>query len=89
TADSGGRRTPLTIAVSRPGSSVLSQVFIIRPSVFPHGPGDVADNASLSYPCAIEHEGKLYIGYSNSGGRRGNHNSAELAIIPISKLSAF
>lgn len=86
TADSGGRRTPLTIAVSKPGSSVLSQVFIIRPSIFPQGPGDVADNASLSYPCATEHEGKLYIGYSNGGGRRGNHNSAELAVIPIQSL---
>ena len=26
------------------------------------------------------------LGYSNSGGRRGNHNSAELAVIPIEKL---
>ena len=51
------------------------------------GPGDVADNASLSYPYAIEHEGKLYVGYSNSGGRRGNHNSAELAVIPVRELS--
>ena len=86
TADSGGRRTPLTIAVSKPGDSVLSQVFIIRPSIFPQGPGDAADKAPLSYPYAIEHEGKLYVGYSNGGGRRGNHNSAELAVIQIEKL---
>ncbi|QOV89233.1 LamG-like jellyroll fold domain-containing protein [Humisphaera borealis] len=86
TADSGGRRTPLTIAVSKPGESVFSRVFIIRPSIFPQGPGDVADGASLSYPCAVEHEGKLYVGYSNGGGRRGNHNSAELAVIPLEKL---
>ena len=86
TADSGGRRTPLTIAVSKPGESVFSRVFVIRPSIFPNGPGDVADNAALSYPYAIEHEGKLYVGYSNGGGRRGNHNSAELAVIPIEKL---
>lgn len=86
TADSGGRRTPLTIAVSKPGEPVLSQVFIIRPSIFSQGPGDVADKAPLSYPYAIEHDGKLYIGYSNGGGRRGNHNSAELAVIPIEKL---
>jgi hypothetical protein len=39
-----------------------------------------------SYPCAIEHEGKLYVGYSNSGGRGGNHNSAELAIMPLKAL---
>jgi hypothetical protein len=86
TADRGGRRTPLTIALSKPGESVFSRVFIIRPSIFPQGPGDVADGASLSYPCATEHEGKLYVGYSNSGGRKGNHNSAELAVIPIEKL---
>ena len=87
TADSGGRRTPLTIAVSKPAGSVFSQVFTIRPSVFPQGPGDVADNAPLSYPYAIEHEGKLYVGYSNGGGRRGNHNSAKLAVTPIDTLS--
>jgi hypothetical protein len=40
----------------------------------------------LGYPCATEHEGKLYIGFSNSGGRGGNHNSAEMAVIPIEKL---
>ena len=34
----------------------------------------------------IEHEGKLYVGYSNSGGRGGNHNSAELAIISLAAL---
>jgi hypothetical protein len=61
---------------------------VIRPSVFPAGPGDVVDNASLSYPCAVEQEGKLYVGYSNSGGRKGNHNSAELAIIPLTSLLA-
>ena len=42
---------------------------------------------TLSYPCATEHEGKLYIGYSNGGGRRGNHNSAELAVVPIESLA--
>jgi hypothetical protein len=88
TADSGGRRTPLTIAVGKPGEKTLSRVFVIRPSVFPAGPGDIIDHASLAYPCAVEHEGKLYVGYSNSGGRKGNHNSAELAVIALSKLSA-
>jgi hypothetical protein len=88
TADTGGRRSPLTIAVGKPGEQTLSKVFVIRPSVFPSGPGDVVDHASLSYPCAVEHDGKLYVGYSNSGGRKGNHNSAELAIIPLASLKA-
>ena len=47
------------------------------------------------YPCAMEHQGKLYVGYSNNGGNVGrigegrelwNNNSAELAIIPVEKL---
>jgi len=86
TADSGGRRSPLTIAVTRLGESLFSKVFIIRPAVFPEGPGESHARAALSYPCATEHNGKLYVGYSNSGGRGGNHNSAELAVIPIQNL---
>lgn len=86
TADSGGRRSPLTIAVSAPGGQLFDRIFVIRPAVFPGGPGESHERASLSYPCAIEHAGKLYVGYSNSGGRGGNHNSAELAVIPISAL---
>jgi hypothetical protein len=86
TADSGGRRSPLTIAVSRPGELLFSKAFVIRPAVFPEGPGESHARAGLSYPCATEHDGKLYVGYSNNGGRSGNHNSAELAVIPIAAL---
>lgn len=95
TADGGNRRTPLTIAVSRPGETTFSKVFVIRHALFPEGPGESHARATLAYPCAVEHDGRLYIGYSNSGGgvgRKGagrelwNNNSAELAIIPISKL---
>ncbi|MGV3660940.1 MAG: exo-alpha-sialidase [Prosthecobacter sp.] len=85
-ANNGGRRSPLTIALSKPGAQTFSKVFVIRPAEFPVGPGESIAKASLSYPCAIEHEGKLYVAYSNNGGRGGNHNSAELAIIPLEKL---
>jgi hypothetical protein len=85
TADSGGRRSPLTIAVSRPGETTLSKVFVIRPALLEGAP-DSTERSLLSYPCAVEHEGKLYVGYSNSGGRGGNFNSGELAIIPIQAL---
>lgn len=84
--DNGGKRTPLTIAVSRPGENRFSKVFVVRRSQNPDNPGESADRLSLSYPCAVEHEGKLYVGYSNNGGRKGNLNSAELAIIPIEEL---
>jgi hypothetical protein len=86
TADSGGRRSPLTIAVSRSGEDKLTKVFAIRHAVFPEGPGETHPRAQLAYPYAIERGGKLYIAYSNSGPRRGNQNSAELAVIPINKL---
>jgi hypothetical protein len=66
---------------------LFSKVFIIRPAVFPAGPGESHERAALAYPCATEHDGRLYVGYSNSGGRGGNHNSAELAIIPIGNLA--
>jgi len=84
-AKNGGRRSPLTFAVSKPGETLLSKVFVIRRTEF-SGPGESQSSLSLSYPCAIEHEGKLYVGYSNNGGRRGNLNSAEMAVIPIERL---
>lgn len=84
--NNGGKRTPLTIAVTEPGENIFSKVFAIRRSHHVDAPGESADVLSLSYPCAIEHDGHLYVGYSNNGGRRGNLNSAELAIIPIASL---
>jgi hypothetical protein len=95
TADSGKRRTPLTIAVSRPGETLFSKIYVIRHAEFSGGPGESNKGAALSYPYAVEHDGKLYVGYSNSGDKTTrvgtgrelwNNNSAELAIIPIEKL---
>lgn len=96
-ADGGKRRSPLTIAVSKPGETQLSNVFVIRHAKFPEGPGESHPQAKLAYPCAIEHDGKLYVGYSNSGGGIGrvgsgrelwNNNSAEMAVIPVENLKA-
>jgi hypothetical protein len=81
TADTGGRRSPLTIAVSKPGESVFSKVFVIRHSVFDGTPGVSDPRADFSYPYAIEHEGKLYIGYTHK-----SHAANELAVIPIGNL---
>ncbi len=97
TADSGGRRSPLTIAVTREGETLFRKIYAIRHAEFPAGPGESHPHAALAYPYAVEHEGKLYVGYSNNGGNLGrvgtgrqlwNNNSAELAIIPIERLSA-
>jgi hypothetical protein len=82
TVDTGGRRSPLTIAVSRPGELLLSKVFVIRTSVFDQTPGVSSPNADFSYPYAVEHEGRLYIGYTHK-----SHMANELAVIPVSALS--
>lgn len=81
TANTGSRRTPLTIAVSQPGESAFSKVFLIRSSVSDQTPGVSARNADFSYPYAIEHEGKLYIGYTHK-----SHAANELAVVPVSSL---
>lgn len=84
--DHGGQRHPLTIAVSKPGEKVFSNVFRIRDAVSPKGPGESAENARLSYPYAVEHENRLYVVYSNCGSRGGNRNSGEMAVIPLAAL---
>ncbi len=81
TADTGGKRSPLTIAVSKPGESVFSKVFVIRRSIFPEGSGVSSERADFSYPYAIEHDGKLYVGYTHK-----SHAANELAVIPIFEL---
>lgn len=83
TADTGGKRSPLTIAVSKPGETVFSKVFLIRTSVFYGTPGVSHARADFSYPYAIEHDGKLYVGYTHK-----SHAANELAVIPVASLSA-
>lgn len=97
TENSGNARHPLTIAVSRPGENTFSKIYVIRRAVH-EGPGESDPEAGLAYPYAVEHKGKLWVVYSNSGGGKGrvgeagramwNNNSAELAIIPIRDLRA-
>jgi hypothetical protein len=81
TADTDGRRSPLTIAVSKPGESLFSRVFLIRTSVFNGTPGVSAQDADFSYPYAVERNGQLYIGYTDK-----EHIYNELVVIPVSSL---
>jgi hypothetical protein len=94
TADSGKRRSPLTIAMGPPGGNSFEQVFVIRHTEH-DGPGESHPKASLAYPYAIEHDDRLYVGYSNNGGLVGrvgqgrelaNNNSAELAVSSLASL---
>ena len=87
TTDSGKRRSPLTIAVSRPGGPYFSRVFRIRSAEHSAARVESHPRAALSYPYAVEHDQHLYVGYSNNAGRPGmNINSAELAVIPMAAL---
>jgi hypothetical protein len=83
TADTGGSRAPLTIAVSKPGETVFSKVYVVRHSVSDKTPGVSDKNADFSYPYAIEHEGRLYVGYTHK-----SHMANELAVIPVAALKA-
>lgn len=87
TADSGNRRSPLTIALGSGKGPAFERINAIRKAVH-SGPGESGDTVRLSYPYAIVHDQSLLIGYSNDGGRGGNRNSAELAIIPLESLKA-
>ncbi|MEZ5402788.1 MAG: exo-alpha-sialidase [Bryobacteraceae bacterium] len=87
TSDSGRRRSPLTIALTRPRETAFHRIYRIRDAVCPPCGGDSHERASLSYPYAVERRGSLYVAYSNNGGRTGmNLNSAELAILPLRSL---
>ncbi len=66
-------RDPLTIALTEKGEDKFSKIFIID------------SGRTLSYPYAIESDGKLYVAYSSST-EGYNRNSAELAVIDIEML---
>lgn len=95
TADSGDWRSPLTIALARPGEEAFTRLRVIRRSVLPDGPGESHPRARLHYPSAVERDGRLYVIYSVDGvvGRAAgegrqlwNNNSIELAVIPLESL---
>ena len=81
TADTGGGRSPLTVAVSKPGQPVFSRVFVIRHSISNKTPGVSRKGIDFSYPYAVEYDGKLYVGYTHKSDAAN-----ELAVIPLSAL---
>jgi hypothetical protein len=69
-------RELLVIGVSRPGESSLAKTWCVQNH-------STADRPAAShYPCAIEHDGRLFVLYTAGLGRR----QCELAIIPITSL---
>lgn len=81
TVDGGANRRPLTIAISRPGRPLLSEVFVVRHPVSDKTPGVSDPKAEFSYPYAVEHDGRLYLGYTHK-----SHAANELAVIPLAAL---
>ena len=69
--------------MSKPGETVFSKVYVVRHSVSDKTPGVSDKNADFSYPYAIEHEGRLYVGYTHK-----SHMANELAVIPVAALKA-
>jgi hypothetical protein len=91
--------TPYLAAATANAVDKAEAVLKARLAEFPEGPGESHSRALLAYPYAVEHEGRLYVAYSNKGGEVGrartaddkeipNSNSMELAVIPLDSLLA-
>ena len=68
TADGGAHRWPLTIAVTQPGEMLFQRILSLN-----NGKG------AFVYPGAAEHNGILYVGYTNG-------HTPEIAVVPVSSL---
>ena len=76
TTPTEGYRELLTLAVSRPGARTFSRVFQIH-----DGPdAALGVGPEWSYPCAVEADGHLYVGYTSA------KQYAMLATIPVISL---
>jgi hypothetical protein len=80
--DGLSRRSPLTIAISRPGDESFSRLFVIRDAMTQGDSIPAAPGYDLSYPYAVEYGGKLYVGYSIK-----KQPTNVLAVIPLSELT--
>jgi hypothetical protein len=83
--DNGGKRAPLNTPYRDPAKTGSPKSFSLAASCIQANP--VSQRViSLSSPHATEHEGKLYLSYSNNGGRHRNENTADRAGIAINSL---
>lgn len=84
TANHESLRWPLTIAVSGRGGGLLKKVWRIRAYC------EQADGRprQFSYPCAIERNGLLYVGYSASRFEGKNQNHIVLSVFPTAQLTS-
>lgn len=88
------QRGLLTIAVTRPGERLFSRIWKVRHQHFPRRrlfPGYLIDGeikgnqrggkTEWSYPAAVEHDGKLFISYTQG------KEDCVLSIVPVSALA--
>jgi hypothetical protein len=79
-------RALLTIALTKPGEKLFTKLYKVRHQRWPKrrllGGGNVGRDTEWSYPNAFEHEGKLYIAYTQG------KEDCVLSIIPIEALNA-
>ena len=75
-----GRRN-IYLGVGEPGGLSMTKVYLLD---------DGTDQRCLAYPYGIEHDGKLYVGYSSTSigvpDRGGNPNDTMLAAVPVAAL---
>lgn len=77
TTPTEGYRELLTLAVGKPGATTFSRVFQIH-----DGPdASLGVGPEWSYPCAVEADGNLYVGYTSE------KHHAMLATIPVASLN--
>jgi hypothetical protein len=71
------RRNELVLGVSRPGEKRLAAVWQLR-----HGPSkELGVGPEWSYPCAVEHRGKLYVIYTSE------KRHSVMTVIPVASLA--
>lgn len=74
---SGPRRNELVIGASRPGKQQLSAVWRIRCG----RSEELGCGPEWSYPCAVEHDGKLYVIYTSE------KKHSVMTVIPVASLA--
>lgn len=87
----GTSRNTLTLALSASGGEVFERLYVIRdmeiPASLKEAYSENSLNLALSYPSAMEYDGKLYVVYS-SYAAGGNQNHIELAVIDLAWFTA-
>jgi hypothetical protein len=89
-------RSAASIVAAEAGpATVFHRAFVVWEWLEAQSEPEILPARSLAHRYAIEHDGRLSVGYSNNGGLVGrvgqgrelaNNNSAELAVIPLASL---